>query len=201
MSTSGVSKPPVLFLTNNENTAGIFQWIGEREPNVIKISDRLGTEDVNRLNPRFMISFNYRHILGDDVLDLLKGRIVNVHCSLLPWNRGASPNFFSYYTNTPKGVTIHEMTRGLDRGDILLQEELSLSEDETFSSSYAALIECACRLIKGNWNRLSSGSLAGVSQPSGGSYHDLAELRRVREMYPFEWSDRVCDWKRRYGLI
>lgn len=200
MSTFGASMPPVLFLTNNDNTLELFRWIDEREPNTIRISSRLSVEDVRRLCPRFVISFNYRHILKDDVLELLAGHIVNVHCSVLPWNRGASPNFFSYYTNTPKGVTVHEMTQGLDKGDILLQEELSLSEEETFSSSYATLIEHVRHLVKDNWVRLSIGKLVGVQQPPGGSYHDLAELRSVRERYPFEWGDRVSDWKRRYGL-
>lgn len=114
--------------------------------------------------------------------------------------QGASPNFFSYYTNTPKGVTVHEMTPFLDKGRVLLQKELPLSEEETFASSYAKLIDCACTLVKENWRRLVSGEISGVERPAGGSYHNIADLRSVRGKYPFEWSDKVSDWKRRYGL-
>ena len=39
--------------------------------------------------------------------------------SFLPYNRGSHPNFWSFVENTPKGVSIHEVSNGIDDGDII----------------------------------------------------------------------------------
>ena len=190
---------PILLLTNNSNTGALYDWLCEREINVVRTGEAVDAA-ITSLRPRFALSFNYRHILSQESIGALGCPIVNVHCSVLPWNRGASPNFFSYYENTPRGVTVHELTAGLDKGGVLLQRVLRLGEEETFGSSYAKLTECACGLIEDNWGALVTGRIEAVPQPEGGSYHTMADLAAVRELYPFEWSERVCDWKERCGL-
>lgn len=190
---------PILLLTNNSNTDALYDWLCEREINVVRTGEAVDAA-ITSLRPRFALSFNYRHILSQVSIEALGCPIVNVHCSVLPWNRGASPNFFSYYENTPRGVTVHELTAGLDKGGVLIQRVLRLGEEETFESSYAKLTECACGLIEDNWDALVAGRIEAVPQPEGGSYHTMADLAAVRERYPFEWSERVCDWKERCGL-
>ena len=71
-----------------------------------------------------MVSYGYRKIVLADVIDKMAGEIINLHISYLPWNRGANPNFWSFIDDTPKGVTIHEMSADLDKGRILCQKEL-----------------------------------------------------------------------------
>lgn len=86
----------------------------------------------------------------------MQGQIFNLHISLLPYNRGASPNFFSFIENTPKGVTIHQIDEGLDTGPILAQKELFFDESkETFASSYEKLILEIQMLFKENWSSIS----------------------------------------------
>jgi methionyl-tRNA formyltransferase len=74
----------------------------------------------------FLISFGYRHILRKEIVDYFSGRSINLHASLLPWNRGADPNLWSFLENTPKGVTIHEIDYGVDTGKILAHREIRL---------------------------------------------------------------------------
>ncbi len=86
----------------------------------------------------------------------MQGQIFNLHISLLPYNREASPNFFSSIENTPKGVTIHQIDEGLDTGPILAQKELFFDESkETFASSYEKLILEIQMLFKENWSSIS----------------------------------------------
>lgn len=86
----------------------------------------------------------------------MQGQIFNLHISLLPYNRGASPNFFSFIENTPKGVTIHQIDEGLDTGPILAQKELFFDESkETFASGYEKLILEIQMLFKENWSSIS----------------------------------------------
>lgn len=91
------------------------------------------------IQPDLIISFGYRHLIKKDVIDYFPNRIINLHISLLPWNRGADPNFWSWFDNTPKGVTIHLIDEGLDTGSILFQKTVNLHDSETLASSYEIL--------------------------------------------------------------
>ena len=191
---------PILLLTNNDNTNPFAEWLVSRGETVVRVEDALTADLARELNPRIAVSFNYRHIVKADAIEAIGCAIVNVHCSVLPWNRGASPNFFSYLDNTPKGVTVHELTAGLDKGGIVLQEKMELDEDETFVSSYAKLIECGIRLLEENWNSLLDWSVSVRPQEGAGSYHSVKDFEEARARWPFQWEERVCDWKRRNGL-
>ncbi len=61
------------------------------------------------------VSYMYRYILTEEILNALGNNAVNIHNSYLPWNRGADPNIWSFIVQTPRGVTLHYMNAGLDR--------------------------------------------------------------------------------------
>ena len=73
------------------------------------------------MNPKLIVSYNYKHIIQPEIIVLMNGRLVNLHISYLPWNKGSDPNFWSFIDNTPKGVTIHKIDNHLDTGAILYQ--------------------------------------------------------------------------------
>ena len=60
--------------------------------------------------------------------------------SLLPYNRGSHPNFWSFLNRTPKGITIHEVDCGADTGNIIFQKEFDLDPNfekySTFKKTY-----------------------------------------------------------------
>ena len=65
--------------------------------------------------------------------------IINLHLSYLPFNRGAHPNFWSFYENTPSGVSIHLIDAGIDSGPILFQKEIKFKNEITFIQTYNRL--------------------------------------------------------------
>lgn len=197
---TSAKKGSILFLTCNDNTEPFYDWLVRSGWKVLKWTERLSAIYAESLKPDFAVSFNYSYILPQDVIDALSCPIINVHCSLLPWNRGVSPNYFSYLDNTPKGVTIHELVAGLDKGDILIQKELDLTEAETFRSSYEKLISCAIDLLTSNWESLVSGEIVAHAQVGEGSYHTDADFYSSRDNYPFDWNDRIADWKKRNSI-
>lgn len=119
----------------------------------------------------FIISFGYRHILRQDILSLFPKSAINIHISLLPWNRGADPNLWSFLEDTPKGVTIHYMDAGIDTGKILCQEEIVFSSGETLRTSYEKLIQLAIKLFEKNWLDIRDGQIITKLQKQGGTYH------------------------------
>ena len=99
----------------------------------------------------------------------MQGQIFNLHISLLPYNREASPNFFSFIENTSKGVTIHQIDEGLDTGPILAQKRIIFDESkETFASSYEKLILEIQMLFKENWSSISDKNYQLYAQTRGG---------------------------------
>ena len=149
-----------------------------------------------------MISYNYKYIIREDVLSLFSNHIINLHISLLPWNRGANPNFWSFIAGTPKGVTIHRVDSGLDTGDILLQKEVAFDEaTETFSSSYAKLHEEIQALLRENWYAVKGSNLHATPQTGNGSYHNMKQFLAFTQTYPLDWNENISDYKRKYKLL
>ncbi len=196
-----VEKKSILFLTNNRDSLALYEWLKEKEPDkeVYVISNKINLELIEQLEPEFIVSYNYRHIVPADVLEYMQGKAVNLHVSMLPYNRGSSPNFFSFLDNTPKGVTIHEMTAGLDKGRILCQKELFFDEEqETFASSYAKLQLEIMELFKENWEIIKTGQCEGFLPEGKGTYHTMKELEAFRAEHPFRWTEKIAECKRRW---
>ncbi len=199
LSFDALEKGAILFVTNNGNTEDLYRWLSEREPKVYRIENKLTPEAMEQMAPSFIISFNYRHMIPEEVLRRMPGRVINLHTSLLPYNRGSSPNFFSFLCDTPKGVTIHLVDRGLDTGDILCQREISFDEEkETFASSYDRLLLEVKELFRENWEKIKRGDVVPRKQEGEGSFHRMRELTAIREQMPFTWFETVANFKRRY---
>jgi len=89
-------------------------------------------EIFSNLEIDFIVTAAYGKILPQWLLSLPRFMPLNVHPSLLPKYRGAAPiNWAIINGDLETGVTIMEMVKELDAGDILLQERVKIREDET----------------------------------------------------------------------
>jgi methionyl-tRNA formyltransferase len=136
------------------------------------------------------VMYGHRKILTQSEIEQYPKGVVNIHNSLLPWNRGAHPNFWSWYDDTPKGVTIHKVDAGLDTGDILIQMGIYMSLRETLSSSYLQLHNSAELLFDRNWVDIRNG-MPGKRQPRDGSLHKAKELEAIFPHLSKGW-DTTC---------
>lgn len=194
-----LEKGAVLFLTNNDNTSDVYEWLCSREERVYRIQNKLTLEMIEQLKPSFIVSYNYKHLIPKEILDAMEGKVINLHTSYLPYNRGSSPNFFSFLEDTPKGVTIHQMSEGLDTGDILCQREVSFDESrESFASSYERLQEEMKKLFCENWDAIKCGKLTPRKQEGKGTYHRMKDLAAIRKEMPFDWSKNIAEFKQKY---
>jgi len=124
-----------------------------------------------------VISYGYRHILKKEIIESSKAPIVNLHISYLPWNRGAHPNFWSFYECTPSGVSIHLIDEGVDTGAIIYQRYVNFDrEEDTFSKTYKKLIVEIEKLFIDNIDELISKKFIATPQRRKGSYHSVANL-------------------------
>lgn len=188
----------VLFLTNNSNTLPLLTWIGE-QTSVCHYSGALTPAMLHRLKPPLVVSFNYLPIVKEDILEILAGRIVNLHISYLPWNRGRSPNVWSYIDDTPRGVTIHVLERGLDTGAIIAQCEVAMDEQrDTLATSYQKLLRAIMELFREHWEALLSGTYTATAQTGAGSYHTAKDLEDFLAGRALSWDMTIADFKEQF---
>jgi len=159
----------------------------------------LTVDTVRTIAPRVVVSYGYRHIISAEVIDAVDHSIVNLHISMLPWNRGADPNLWSWLTNTPKGVTVHRLTAGVDEGPIIAQEPVILDPARhTLRSSYRELSERMVEVFASTWPSLSAGTAADESQKGIGSVHRSADKDRYADALTLGW-DTPCASVAEYG--
>jgi len=137
------------------------------------------TQDLIRdnLNYDLIISFGYRHILKKNVICGVGSPIFNLHISYLPFNRGTHPNFWSFYENTPSGVTIHLIDEGIDTGPIVYQKYVNFDNNETtFSETYNRLIVELEKLFIDNIDAILSDNWVAKPQKGQGTLHFAKDL-------------------------
>jgi methionyl-tRNA formyltransferase len=140
------------------------------------LQDPIDMEFLKKNPVDFMVSYGYRHIIRQSIIESIKGRIVNLHISLLPWNRGADPNLWSFLEDTPKGVTIHYIDRGIDTGDIIAQKEVFFDvEIESLSTTYDQLSRCVEALFCEHWPAIMQGKANRTRQTASGTFHRMAD--------------------------
>lgn len=140
----------------------------------------------------WLISFGYRHKIRMPWLAHFGSRAINLHTSILPWNRGAHPNFWSWIEGTPKGVTLHIIDEGIDTGPIIVARGVPLSPRSTFSETYRALNDAAVALFADKWHVHRETFPHGLPQkPGTGSRHLARELRT--DLLPLGWNTVIAD--------
>lgn len=98
----------------------------------VRLRDSENVERIRNLHPDLIVVAAYGQILSEDILSLPKYGCINLHASLLPKYRGASPVEAAILAGDAKtGITVMQMDRGLDTGDILMQRGLPIEKKDT----------------------------------------------------------------------
>ena len=113
-----------------------------------KIKTEEAAKDFSSYNADIAVVVAYGRILPKAFLSAPKRGCVNVHFSLLPKYRGAAPvNWAIANGETKTGVTTMLMDEGLDTGDMLLQSETEIGEEETAPELMSRLAETGAELL------------------------------------------------------
>jgi hypothetical protein len=191
-----------LELFQSRATAITFRAIG-REPKVRSLREMrayydvpvIGSTDVNHpftlgqikgWQPDLLLSVYLNQLIKPPLLALPTHGTLNVHPALLPRHRGLFPYFWVIANKeTETGVTVHWVDKKFDTGQILLQEKINVTpEDTILSLSYQSSLLGAELLVKAV-NLVASGNPPRLPQDGGqASYHSWprpADQRRFRE--------------------
>jgi len=121
--------------------------------------------DIARLRPELLVWAAYGNRVPRSLLELVNGRAVNVHASLLPRWRGAAPVAHAILAGDAEtGVTLMEGTAALDAGPILAQERTPIGEAESAGDLTRRLALLGAGLLERELPRYIAGALSGVPQ-------------------------------------
>lgn len=130
-----------------------------------KVKEESFVEELRVLNPDVIVVIAFGQILSNDILTLPKYGCINVHASLLPKYRGAAPIQWAVIDGEEKsGVCTMKMDKGLDTGDIIDVDEITLDPKETGGSLFDKLAKLGGELILKTLQNLEFGKATFIKQ-------------------------------------
>src|SRR4051812_28647736 len=134
------------------------------QPDRIKTNEEFRSQ-LTSLKPQAIIVVGYGRIIPQWMLDLPPMGNINLHASLLPKYRGAAPIQWAIANGeTVTGVTTMRIDAGLDTGDILLQQEIPISTEDTSETLAPRLASVGADLMIKTLHGLQSGSVHPTPQ-------------------------------------
>lgn len=131
----------------------------------VRIKDPAVLNELTLLRPDVIVVAAYGQILSREILSLPRFGCLNIHASLLPAWRGASPiNHAIMNGDTETGITIMQMDEGMDTGAILLQASLPIELQDTTGSLAEKLSLLGARLILDALVRIEIDGLTPIAQ-------------------------------------
>ncbi len=124
-----------------------------------------GVKDLLNLKPDLMITCAFGQILSKEILDIPKLGVINIHASLLPKYRGASPIHYALLNGETKtGISIMKTDVGIDTGDVLLQKEIDILPKETCGELFDRLSMLGADCIINALDLIVSGKAEFIKQ-------------------------------------
>ena len=189
----------ILFLGYSKKETKLIDTLKENKKyQIFNTSKKIKLKNLDNVN--LVISFGYKHIISEDILKKKKN-IINLHISYLPFNKGAHPNFWSFAENTPSGVTIHKVNKGIDTGNIIYQKLLDFELNKnkktlTFKKTYYTLISEIENLFIINSKNLLNNEYDEFKQIGNGSYHNSDELPAILKT----WNQNIFKTINKYNI-
>ncbi len=143
-------------------------------------------DEIAALKPDVIVVVAYGQILPERLLSITKYGCINVHPSLLPKYRGAAPiNHAILNGDKISGTTIMYMDKGLDSGDIILQQELAIEDHDTAGTFGDKLINLGANLVIETLDLIKKGEAPRQKQDDSLSTY---ACMLTKEMGHIDWS-------------
>ena len=216
MGTPDFSVPTLKYLTENHEVAGIFtqpdrpKGRGKKlspppikefasnydipvfQPEKIKTNENI--QILRDLSPELIVVVAYGQILSREILEMPSYGCINVHASLLPELRGASPiNTAIVRGFKETGVTTMKMDIGLDSGDMLIKKTVKIDDEMNAGQLHDILMMLGVEVLKDTLDNIDD--IKPIPQD-----HDKVTYAPIikKEMAKIDWKNSSADI---YNLI
>lgn len=160
----------------------------------VKIKTPEAVEELLQYPADIFVVAAFGQILSEEILQMPKYGCINIHASLLPKYRGAAPIQWSIIDGeTETGITIMQMDRGLDTGDILFQRKVPIMSEDTGESLFDKLAQTGSELITEALAKIEEGDVHPVRQDDSKSTYAKMLTKAVGKI---DWSRSAVEIER-----
>ena len=172
---------------SNDDFYAIIKKYKIKEVNTNSVNNRRFISKIKKLDADVILVGSCGEKFGKEILKAPNVACVNVHPSLLPKYRGANPYFHTIKNGEKSsGVTFHLMNEKIDRGDILMQEAVPISDVDTGQTLRIRTTHQAAGMVGELLNNFEEHLIIPIPQNEG-----------IASYYPvIYYEDLVIDWKK-----
>lgn len=151
----------------------------------VRIKAPEAVEELRKYEADIFVVAAFGQILSKEILEMPRYGCINIHASLLPKYRGASPIQYAVLNGDDvTGVTIMQMDEGMDTGDILTMKAIPVEDDDTGGSLFDKLSVLGAQLLVKTLPKIETGEIIPVKQQE----EDATHVRMLtKDMGKIEW--------------
>lgn len=148
-----------------------------------KIKAPEAVEELRKYEADLFVVAAFGQILSEEILTMPRLGCINIHASLLPKYRGAAPIQWSIIDGEKEtGITIMQMDKGLDTGDILFQKVVPILDTDTGESLFDKLAEVGARFLVEVLPDIEAGNIHPIKQDESRSTYAKMLSKAIGEI-------------------
>lgn len=160
----------------------------------VKIKEAEAVAQLKKYPADIFVIAAFGQLLSEEILNMPEYGCINIHASLLPAYRGAAPIQWVILNGEAKtGVTIMQMEKGLDTGDMLCKITVPIEDKETGESLHDKLMEAGAKLIVEALPKIEKGELVPEKQDDALSSY---APRLTKSMGLIDWNRSAASLER-----
>lgn len=203
----------VAVITNKDKPVGRKQILTPPPVKVLALENEIpvyqydkirfeGVEDLKKLNPDLMITCAFGQILSQEILDIPKLGVINIHASLLPKYRGASPMHFAILNGEKTtGVTIMKTDIGIDTGDMICKKSIDIKDNETCGELFERLSVLGAELLIETLPTIIDGSCNFIKQDDALASYSKIIKKEMAQIYWADTAENICNKIRAFNPV
>lgn len=195
-----ITKTDVKVGRNQElKETGVKTWAKKKHVDFIEIESLNGPDlkaivrALKKLQPDYGVVADFSFIIPGEIIEILSANLINIHFSLLPKYRGASPVQHSILNgDETTGITFHIIEEKMDTGDILYQVGYKMVGIETSGELYDILFSIAADKVPEVLEKYSKGQITPARQEKEEATYTYSKSH-PKSTFIFK-EDALIDW-------
>ncbi len=182
-----------------EKETEVKRWCKKNKVDFIEVSCLKGedleylSQRIKKADPDYGIVADFGFIIPQQVIESIKGGIINVHFSLLPKYRGASPVQNAILNGDKKtGVTFYLLDKNMDTGDIITQIEYKIDSKYISDELYKILFQISAEKLPEIIKKYSEGKIIPIKQDENLATYTISKTNPKSTLISRE--DALIDW-------
>ena len=172
----------------------------KKKYNVVLSNKKINKNFLKRQNIDIIITSGYPYLVKYNLIKFVD-LAINLHNSFLPYGRGIYPNVWCFIESYPSGISIHELDKKFDTGDIILQKKIYFNniKKHTLKTTHDILIKELEKFFLKNYEKIFNDKFKKYSQNryiKCDRYHNRKESEELMKNFKSRWNTKILEVKK-----